>query len=62
MTPKDYIIDIAIWLLRILIGAALIFLPLILAVEFTEPKLLWLYVVSAAIISLFLINFFKPKR
>jgi hypothetical protein len=47
MKFKDFLIDFAKWLLRLLIGAALLFLPLMLAVEFMEPRLLWLYIVSA---------------
>jgi len=59
MTFKDYLLDFAKWLLRIVIGAALLLGPLMLAVEFVAPKLLWLYIVSAAIITVFLVNYFK---
>lgn len=62
MTLKDYLIDFAKFLLRIIIVAALLFGPAILAVVFMEPRLLLLYIVSVAIISLFLINYFKPKK
>jgi hypothetical protein len=61
MKFKDYLIDFGKWLLRILIGAALIFGPLMLAVEFVEPKLLLLYIVSAAIMTVFLISYFKKR-
>ena len=62
MTLKDFLIDFGKFLLRLLIGAALIFGPLMLAVEFMEPNLLWLYFVSAAIITIFLVNYFKPRK
>ena len=61
MKFKDYLIDFGKWLLRILIGAALIFGPLMLAVEFMELKLLLLYFVSAAIMTVFMISYFKKR-
>ena len=61
MKLKDYLIDFGKWLLRLLIGGAVLFLPLILAVEFMEPKLLLLYIVSSAIITVFLISYFKKR-
>jgi len=62
MKLKDYLIDIAIWLLRIIIVAALLFLPLILAVLFMAPRLLLLYIGTAAILSLLFVNYFKPEK
>lgn len=62
MKLKYYLIDIAIWLLRIIIVAALIFGPVILAVLFMRTWLLLLYIVSAAIITIFLTTYFKPKK
>jgi len=62
MKQTNFLPGFGKWLLRILIGAALIFGPLMLAVEFMEPRLLWLYIGSAAIITIFLINFFKPRK
>jgi len=59
---KDFLIDFGKWLLWIIIGAALLFGPAILAVLFMRLSLLLLYIVSAAIITIFLINFFKPRR
>ena len=61
MKFKDFLLDFGKWLLRILIGAALLFGPLMLAVELMEPKLLLLYVVSAAIMTVFLISYFKKR-
>lgn len=61
MIFKDFLIDFAKWLLRLLIGATLIFGPLMLAVEFVEPKLLLLYIISAVIMTVFLISYFKKR-
>jgi hypothetical protein len=61
MKFKDYLIDFGKWLLRLLIGVALIFGPLMLAVEFMEPSVLWLYLASATIITRFLVSYFKKR-
>ena len=58
---KDLLIDFAIWLLRIIIGATLLFGPLMLAVLFVDPGFLVMYIFSAAIITIFLITYFKMK-
>lgn len=61
MKFKDYLIDIAKWLLRLLIVAVLLFGPLILAVMFMNLNWLLFYINSAAIMTVFLINYFKKR-
>jgi membrane protein implicated in regulation of membrane protease activity len=61
MKQTNFLLDFGKWLLRLLIGAALFFGPLMLAVELMEPKLLLLYIISAAIMTVFLISYFKKR-
>jgi len=62
MKINNFLPDFGKWLLRLLIGAALLFGPLMLAVEFVDPGFLVMYIFSAAVITIFLVTYFKKRK